>query len=66
MQGSEDAVVPPNQAEMIVEKIKKNKGRVEYVLFEGEGHGWRRAETIRAALEEEIGFYQRILNLVPS
>jgi len=61
LQGSEDRVVPPNQAEAIIKKIKENQGHVEYVLFEGEGHGWRKAENIKKALETECGFYERIL-----
>ncbi|RDX52385.1 alpha/beta-hydrolase [Lentinus brumalis] len=63
LQGSEDKVVPPNQAEAIVETIKKQGGRVEYVVFEGEGHGWRKEETIRAALEKELSFYENVFGL---
>jgi len=62
-QGSLDAVVPPEQAEDIVKQIKANGGRVDYVLFEGEGHGWRKAETIKAALEKELGFYEDVFKL---
>jgi len=61
LQGSDDKVVPPNQAEAIVEKIKANNGQVEYVLFEGEGHGWRKAENVKAALEKECSFYEKVL-----
>jgi dipeptidyl aminopeptidase/acylaminoacyl peptidase len=46
-QGSLDKVVPPNQAEMIVESIKKEGGRVDYQLFDGEGHGFRQAQNIK-------------------
>ncbi|TCD67717.1 hypothetical protein EIP91_012014 [Steccherinum ochraceum] len=62
-QGSLDAVVPPAQAEDIVKSIKANGGSVEYVVFEGEGHGWRKAENIKAALEKEREFYERIFKL---
>jgi dipeptidyl aminopeptidase/acylaminoacyl peptidase len=34
---------------------------VEYVLFEGEGHGWRKAENVKAALEKECSFYEKVL-----
>jgi len=61
LQGSDDRVVPPNQAEAIVEKIKANHGQVEYVLFAGEGHGWRKAENVKAALEKECSFYEEVL-----
>ncbi|OSD00963.1 alpha/beta-hydrolase [Trametes coccinea BRFM310] len=63
LQGSLDAVVPPNQAEIIVSNIKKRGGRVEYIVFEGEGHGWRKAENIRTALEKELGFYEDVFGL---
>lgn len=63
LQGSIDAVVPPAQAEAIVRSIEARGGKVEYRLFEGEGHGWRKAETIKKALEEEIAFYTKTLNI---
>ena len=59
--GSLDVVVPPEQAEDIVTIIRANDGRVDYVLFDGEGHGWRKADTIRTALEKELAFYEDIL-----
>lgn len=64
LQGSIDAVVPPQQAELIVANIKARGGRVEYKVFEGEGHGWRKAENIRTALETEIGFYMNVYGLL--
>ncbi|OCH85384.1 alpha/beta-hydrolase [Obba rivulosa] len=63
LQGSDDAVVPPGQAEEIVNTIKKRGGRVEYVVYQGEGHGWRKAETIKDALEKELAFYRDVLRL---
>jgi dipeptidyl aminopeptidase/acylaminoacyl peptidase len=65
LQGSEDKVVPPNQAESILKIIKDRGGKVEYVLFDGEGHGFRRAENVKKALETERGFYEKIFNLTP-
>ncbi|KAH7922307.1 alpha/beta-hydrolase [Leucogyrophana mollusca] len=68
LQGSEDRVVPPAQSEQIVEKIKSKAGgadRVEYHVFEGEGHGWRKAENMKAALEYEHAWYEKKL-LKPS
>lgn len=59
-QGLEDKVVPPNQAEVMVE-ILKNKGLpVAYVPFANEGHGFRGAEAIVQALEGELYFYSRV------
>ncbi|KAI0085246.1 alpha/beta-hydrolase [Irpex rosettiformis] len=63
LQGSEDAVVPPEQAEGMVKTIKEKGGQVEYVVFEGEGHGWRKAETIQKALETELAFYEKAFGL---
>jgi len=63
LQGSIDAVVPPSQAEVIVKAIKGRGGRVEYTIFEGEGHGWRKAETIKAALEQELHFYEDVFGI---
>jgi dipeptidyl aminopeptidase/acylaminoacyl peptidase len=65
-QGSVDPVVPPSQAKQMVETIRSSGGQVKYTEYDGEGHGWRRAETIRAALEEEFAFYQHILGLASS
>ncbi|KAF8601969.1 alpha/beta-hydrolase [Ceratobasidium sp. AG-I] len=63
LQGSVDAVVPPNQAELMEQKIKDQGGKVKYVLFDGEGHGWRKAETIKRALELEIQWYGEVLGI---
>lgn len=62
-QGSEDRVVPPNQAEALVAALAARGIPHEYHLFEGEGHGFRRAETIRTALSAELRFVGRILGV---
>jgi dipeptidyl aminopeptidase/acylaminoacyl peptidase len=59
-QGLEDKVVPPNQAELMVEALRARGLPVAYVSFEGEQHGFRRAENIKRALEGELYFYARI------
>ena len=59
-QGLEDKVVLPNQAEMMVEALRARGLPVAYVLFEGEQHGFRRAENIRRALDGELYFYSRV------
>ncbi|HLI72034.1 MAG TPA: S9 family peptidase [Ktedonobacteraceae bacterium] len=61
-QGLEDKVVPPNQAELMVEALRKKKVPVAYVAFEGEQHGFRRAENIKRSLENELYFYSRVFN----
>jgi dipeptidyl aminopeptidase/acylaminoacyl peptidase len=59
-QGMEDRVVPPNQAEVMVAALTKQGLPVAYLAFEGEGHGFRRAETIMRAQEAELYFYAQI------
>jgi dipeptidyl aminopeptidase/acylaminoacyl peptidase len=59
-QGLEDEVVPPNQAETMFEALKEKGLPVAYVAFEGEQHGFRRAENIRRALDGELFFYSRV------
>ena len=60
LQGLEDKVVPPNQAERLVERLRANGLPVAYVAFEGEQHGFRRAENIKRALDAELYFYSRV------
>lgn len=56
MQGAEDPVVPPAQAEAIRDALAVRGIPHAYVLYEGEGHGFRRAETIISVLESELAF----------
>ncbi len=56
LQGTEDMIVPQNQAEAIVDALKAKGIDVTYHLFEGEGHGFRMADTIRTALGAEEAF----------
>jgi dipeptidyl aminopeptidase/acylaminoacyl peptidase len=66
LQGSEDEVVPPAQAEMIVAALAERDIPHAYVRFEGEQHGFRRAENIVRALEAELWFYGRVLGFDPA
>jgi dipeptidyl aminopeptidase/acylaminoacyl peptidase len=59
-QGLEDKVVPPAQAEMMVNALRAKKLPVAYLAFEGEQHGFRKAETIQRTLEAELYFYSRV------
>ncbi|MFT4216283.1 MAG: prolyl oligopeptidase family serine peptidase [Micropruina sp.] len=63
LQGAEDAVVPPNQAETMAAAVAAKGLDAELIVFEGEGHGFRRAETIRAALDAELAFYTRTFGI---
>ena len=60
LHGLEDKVVPPNQAELIVEALRAKGMPVAYLAFEGEQHGFRRAENIKRALEAELYFYAKV------
>ena len=62
LQGLEDLVVPPAQTEGLRDALLAHGRHCEVRLFEGEGHGFRRAETVQAALEAELGFYRRVLS----
>jgi len=65
-QGLDDKVVPPNQAEAMVAALKKKGIPVAYVPFEGEGHGFGKAENIKRALEGELYFYGRVFRFTPA
>jgi dipeptidyl aminopeptidase/acylaminoacyl peptidase len=61
LQGAEDAIVPPNQSEKIVNALRDRGVPVAYLLFDGEQHGFRRSENIRRALDAELSFYAQVL-----
>ena len=65
-QGSEDEVVPPDQAEMIVAAVADKAIPHAYILFEGEQHGFRQAANIVRALEAELWFYGRVFGFEPA
>jgi dipeptidyl aminopeptidase/acylaminoacyl peptidase len=59
-QGLEDKVVPPNQSEMMADAVRRKGLPVVYLTFEGEQHGFRRAETVVRCLEAELSFYAEV------
>jgi dipeptidyl aminopeptidase/acylaminoacyl peptidase len=63
LQGLDDKVVPPNQSEMIFNALKKRGVPTAYVSFEGEGHGFRQADNIVHAIQAELYFYSKVLNM---
>ena len=65
-QGLEDKVVPPNQAEMMADAVRRKGLPVAYVAFEGEQHGFRKAETIVRSLEAELYFYGAVFGFQPA
>ena len=64
LQGADDPIVPLDQAERFAERLRAGGTDVELIVFDGESHGFRRAETIEAALEAELGFYRRLFDPV--
>jgi dipeptidyl aminopeptidase/acylaminoacyl peptidase len=65
-QGSEDPIVPPNQAHMILDALRQRQQPVAYMEFAGESHGFRRAETLIASKEAELYFYGRVFHFTPA
>ncbi len=66
LQGLEDRVVPPEQSQRMVAALRARGVPVAYLEFAGESHGFRRAETLRRALEAELDFHARVLGLAPA
>jgi dipeptidyl aminopeptidase/acylaminoacyl peptidase len=66
LQGAEDKAVPPAQAQTMYEAVATKGLPVAYLLFEGEQHGFRRAATIKRALEAELYFYAKVFGFAPA
>jgi dipeptidyl aminopeptidase/acylaminoacyl peptidase len=66
LQGADDRVVPPSQAELIVAALRERGIPHAYLLYEGEGHGFRKAENIAGSLEAELSFYAQVLGFEPA
>lgn len=66
LQGSEDPIVPPSQAEQMVDALAAARVPHAYVLFEGESHGFRSASNISRALEVELSFLGQMLDFAPA
>ena len=62
-QGLDDKVVPPNQAEAMVDALRKKGLPVAYLPFPDEAHGFRRAENIKQALDTELYFYTTVFGI---
>lgn len=65
-QGDEDTVVLPEQSRMMFEAVRRKGLPTAYVLFAGERHGFRKAETLRRALEAELYFLSRVFGFGPA
>jgi dipeptidyl aminopeptidase/acylaminoacyl peptidase len=65
LQGLDDPVVPPAQSESIAADLAAHGTSYAYIAFEGESHGFRKAENVAAAYEAELSFYGQILGFDP-
>lgn len=65
LQGLDDRVVPPAQAERFLAALQGTSVPHAYVAFEGEAHGFRRADTVVAAREAELSFYGQVMGFDP-
>jgi dipeptidyl aminopeptidase/acylaminoacyl peptidase len=66
LQGDEDRIVPPSQSEAFRDALAAKGIPHAYLLFEGEQHGFRKAETIVRALESSLSFYGQVLGFSPA
>ena len=66
LQGLDDRVVPPNQAEAMAAAVRAKGLPVALVMFEGEGHGFRGAATIRASYDAQLSFLGQVFGFVPA
>lgn len=66
LQGSDDTVVPPSHSEAIVDALRARGLPVAYLVFEGEGHGFRRADSISRWFAADLDFYGRVLGFTPA
>jgi len=65
-QGLDDKVVPPNQAAVVAEALAERGIPFVHVEYEGEGHGFRMAETVINSLETELAFYGEVFGFTPA
>jgi dipeptidyl aminopeptidase/acylaminoacyl peptidase len=65
LQGLDDPIVPPAQSEAIAADLTAHGIPHAYIAFEGESHGFRKAETVIASLEAELAFYGQVFGFAP-
>jgi dipeptidyl aminopeptidase/acylaminoacyl peptidase len=66
LQGLDDKVVPPSQAEVMVDALRRNGVPFAYIAFEGEGHGFRKAENIKRSYEACLTFFAHVFGFEPA
>ncbi len=65
-QGLEDKIVPPAQSQMMADALSRRGIPHAYLAYEGEQHGFRKAENIKRTAEAELSFYGQILGFEPA
>jgi len=66
LQGLDDRVVPPSQAELMVDALQRKGTPYAYLPFEGEGHGFRRSDSLQRSLEAVLAFAGRVFGFEPA
>ena len=66
LQGLDDKVVPPPQSEVIVDALKQRGIPHAYIAFEGEGHGFRKAESVKRAFGAQLSFLAQVFGFEPA
>jgi dipeptidyl aminopeptidase/acylaminoacyl peptidase len=64
--GAFDAVVPPNQSGRIVEAVRARRTPVAYLIYDGEGHGFRNPKNVIRSLQAELSFYGQVFGFTPA
>jgi dipeptidyl aminopeptidase/acylaminoacyl peptidase len=65
-QGADDPVVPPNQSGRIVEALRARRAPVAYLIYDGEGHGFRNPKNVIRSLQAELSFYGQVFGFTPA
>ena len=65
-QGADDPIVPPNQSGLIATALRARKVPLAYILYPGEGHGFRKPENIINSLQSELSFYGQVFGFTPA
>lgn len=63
LQGLDDPICPPVQCERFLAALEGRGVPHAYITFEGESHGFRRADTVRRALEAELSLYAQTFGI---
>jgi dipeptidyl aminopeptidase/acylaminoacyl peptidase len=66
LQGLDDKVVPPRQAEMMVEVLERKGIPYAYLAYEGEGHGFRKEENVVRSIEATLSFVGQVFGFEPA